>query len=181
MALNAIERRMLVLAREKLVKRKLRRICYAIAHAKEDMKRGPEKHCEDVQAACDRLVTFVMESIESFGLEDWVCNHGGEYAHAHHDEDFMRETRIAWLDWLLDEPWTDHNGGPCPLIGSERVHVRLRNGTVHGPRLDETIRTADTYRWDHWEGRPGPILIDGGPYDIVAYKVIYEAPRATDL
>lgn len=176
MALNAIERRMLMLARARVVSGESRRICYALGDAKVDMLMGPESYCDQVRAACDRLKAFIADAIQAFGLEDWFRNQHRPNWRKYSDEVFMRKARIAWIDWLLDEPWTDHAGGRCPLWPTEKAHVRLRNGSVYGPRLDGTIRTADTYRWEHWEHVKNTAW-NGGPFDIVAYKVIYEAPK----
>lgn len=173
MALNQIERAMLVAAREYLVDKRYSRVCYAITAA-ENFMADTMAHCrrEAIRKASGRLRTFIMEAIEQqFGFEDWA------YAKGHlalsRSAVSLRTARIAWLDWLLDEPWTDHSGGPCPLLPGEKAIARLRNGTLKG---EDGMRAADTYRWDHWQGSKAPILCDGGPYDIVAYKVIYEAP-----
>jgi len=173
MAMTRIEREILTRARKHIADGMHFRICYAINDASCHFMRGPESHVEAVKKARDRLRFFIIESIGNrFGLEDWVCDQDNEHSHLWRDRDAMKKARLAWLDWLLDEPWTEHKGGLQPLIGSERVQVRFRNGTEPDPR------PADTFRWDHWEKLRDRYLRDsGGPCDIVAYKVIYEAPQ----
>jgi hypothetical protein len=171
MALNRIEREILTLARYRIATGRDFRICYAIASASSFLKKGPEWHVKNVGKADNRLRNFIIKAIETrFGLEDWVRAHHPECTLVR-DHESMRPVRLAWLDWLLDEPWTDHKGGPMPLMCNERAQVRLRNGHVPDPR------PADTFRWEHWEGKSQDFLKKGGPYDIVAYKVLYEAPQ----
>jgi len=170
MAMNRIEREILTLARDRIATGRDFRICYALASASAHFKKGPEDHVKKVAKADFRLRSFITTAIETrFGLEDWVRAHHPECTLVR-DHESMRPVRLAWLDWLLDEPITDHHGGPMPLMCNERVQVRLRNGHVPDPR------PADTFRWEHWEGKSQDFLKNGGPYDIVAYKVLYEAP-----
>lgn len=174
MALNQIERAMLVAARQYLVDKRSDRICYAIGSAEQFMH-DTIPHCrrEVLQKAGSRLKTFIMNAIEQeYGLEDWVAGRLPGCG-AQTNGERMRATRIAWIDWLLDEPWTDHNGGHCPLLPDEKVIVRLRNGEERG---HNGARLASHGRWDHWHNAKAPLLDGGGQYDTVAYKVIYEPP-----
>ena len=171
MALNRIEREILTLARSRIATGRDFRICYAIASASAYFSKGPEDHVKRIDNARDRLRQFIINSIEArFGLEDWVRAHHPECTLTR-DHESMRPVRLAWLDWLLDEPWTDHNGGAQPVMSSERVHVRFRNG-------EEDARPADTFRWNHIDpANPGPWEKTSHVRDIVAYKVIYEVPQ----
>ena len=168
MAMNRIEREILTLARDRIATGRDFRICYALASASAHFKKGPEDHVEKVAKADFRLRSFITTAIETrFGLEDWVRAHHPECTLVR-DHESMRPVRLAWLDWLLDEPWTDHKGGPMPLLPTEMVIIRLRNGTQKEPR------PADCVRWEH---AVGPFYQDWAKeYDCVAYKVIYEAP-----
>jgi hypothetical protein len=169
MALNAIERHLLIDARERLANGSTHRICYALQLAAANM-RG--KNTDFVAKASTRLREFIMKSLEGhFGFEFWLKSCAGREDIAN-DPKARRAARIAWIDWLLDEPWTDHNGGRCPLLAGETVSVRLRGGREPDPRK------AETFRWNHIDpGKPGPWDSMAHDYDIVAYKVHYQPAR----
>jgi hypothetical protein len=171
MALNQLERRILMTARARIATGEDHRICYAISNATTGLLSAlPSCRFVEIREASNRLRTFIMGAIEDrFGLEDWLR------AHAFHDvagdKVKQRKARIQWLDWLLDEPWTEFNGGMQPLLDGEKVIVRLRNGEERG---QDGSRIAMHGRWCH---AAGPIFDAWAKdYDVVAYKVIYEAP-----
>jgi hypothetical protein len=171
MALSRIEREILTRARKHIAEGMHFRICYAINDASCHFMRGPDSHVEAVKGARDRLRTFIIDSIGNrFGFENWVCDQNNEHSHLWRDCDAMKKARLAWIDWLLDEPWTEHKGGPQPVMSNERVHVRCRDGY-------ESTRPADTFRWNHVDPQhPGQWSPLANERDIVAYKVMYEAP-----
>jgi hypothetical protein len=177
MAMNQIERAILIAARTYIADGREERICHAINRGCELVHGSTTKvRSEAVRNASSRLRCFIMEQIKvggahTFGLESWVsdklpgCAPCGK-------PDRMRATRLAWIDWLLDEPWTDWSGGVCPLLGGEHVIIRLRNGQEMGHNGQ---RRADTVRWFNAVDMPG--FTDWATnHDVVAYKVIYEAP-----
>ncbi|MFM0165725.1 hypothetical protein PQR39_35515 [Paraburkholderia sediminicola] len=185
MALNQIERAILIAARQYIADCRENRICHAITRAGDLlMVSAPQVRRATISDSSCRLRIFIMRMIQvhgipglnaTYGLEDWVANKlpGSD---AQLDNARMRATRIAWIDWMLDEPWTDHEGGPQPLLDGEKVIVRLRNG---GERGHNGTRTADIGRWYHVDpNNPGIHAKWAHDYDIVAYKVIYEAPNA---
>ncbi len=171
MALNQIERAMLVAARTYLADKRHSRICFAITAAEIFMSETmPPARREQIKQAGKRLREFIMSAIDPHvGYECWLAKSPVE-DHRLLNSHERRAARIAWIDWLLDEPWTDHNGsGACPSLPDEIVTVRLRSG-------ETSQGYGDTFRWEHWEKMPSPMNV-GGPYDIVAYKIIYEAPK----
>jgi hypothetical protein len=175
MALNQIERAILIAARMYLADCREERICHAISRGCELVHGSTTKvRGEAVRNAASRLRRFIMVEIKVggehvWGLESWVsdklpgCDPYG-------NPDRMRATRLAWIDWLLDEPWTEHHGGPQPLLDDEKVIIRKRNGAV-GP-----ARPANAVRWYHAASVPALHDAWATEYDCVAYKVIYEAP-----
>ena len=61
------------------------------------------------------------------------------------------------MDMPGDEhDWIEWSGGKCPLSEGTPFAYRLRGGGT-GP----VLRTPTAWRWEH----------DGGPFDIVAYRV----------
>jgi hypothetical protein len=174
-ALNQLERAILVAARVHIADGRERRICHAINRAAELVGLGRTKsQTEKVSEAATRLRRFIMGEIKVdgepvFGLEDWIADKLPGCG-AQLKGERMRVTRLAWIDWLLDEPWTDHFGGPCPLLPGEQVIIRKRNGDESAPR------PADAVRWEHAADAPAIYGAWATAYDTVAYKVIYEAP-----
>jgi hypothetical protein len=181
MALNQIERAILTAARQYIADGREERICHAINRASDMlMNSAPQVRRDTISDSGCRLRIFIMRAIREpsgksrFGLEDWVAAEIGDAVYEDAVGDYlpkMRRTRMAWIDWLLDEPWTKHNGGAQPLLDGEKVIVRLRNGEERG---HNGSRLASHGRWCH---AAGPIFDAWAKdYDIVAYKVIYEAP-----
>jgi hypothetical protein len=180
MALNQIERAILTAARQYIADGREERICHAINRASDMlMNSAPQVRRDTISDSGCRLRIFIMRAIREpsgksrFGLEDWVAAEIGDAVYEDAVGDYlpkMRRTRMAWIDWLLDEPWTDHNGGPQPLLDGEMVIIRKRNGEESGPR------PANAVRW--YNAAAVPALHDkwASDYDVVAYKVIYEAP-----
>lgn len=52
--------------------------------------------------------------------------------------------------------WIPHDGGECPLPPGTKFEYRLRDGGTGAP-----LTTPTAWYWKH----------DGGPYDIVAYRI----------
>lgn len=181
MALNQIERRILIAARQYLVDKREERICHALNEASNMViASAPQSRKAAISDACAGLRIFIMRAIKRadgksrFGFEDWVREDGGAQSHLYGNADYMRASRIAWIDWLLDEPWTEWNGGGCPLLPDETVHVRCRDGYKRTGK-------ADTFRWNHINPfKPEPFDKSAYARDIVSYKVIYEAPNASN-
>jgi hypothetical protein len=173
MALNQIERRLLIEARKIIAEGGERQLCYAIDAARFDLRMsGPECNVQPLKDACNRLRNFVMTAIDGcWQMDDWVHTASKRRKVPTHKE--MITVRLTWIDWLLDEPWTDWSGGACPLLDGEHVIIRLRNGQEMG---HDGQRRADTVRWFNAVDMPG--FADWATnHDVVAYKVIYEAPK----
>jgi hypothetical protein len=95
MALSDKERRLLVRARELLRSEMQDFICYALAQADGEM--SPQGQCLNHH---ERLVDFVLEQISPcLYLHAWQMHH-----HMFIDHNKARTDRIAWIDWMLDEP-----------------------------------------------------------------------------
>jgi hypothetical protein len=177
MALNQIERRLFIDSRKLIASGKTSRICFALVDAAVELTKTMPKsrHAEVSDSRC-RLSIFIMGALNAgassrkarYGLEDWLSTKVRRRVHT----DTLRAARLAWIDWLLDEPWTDHDGGPQPLLPHEKVIIRKRNGEVTQPR------PADSVRWYNATALPGLHSAEATQYDCVAYKVIYEAPSA---
>ena len=175
MALSQIDRAILIAARQYIVDGREYRICHAINRGAELVALGmTEVRTLRVTESAARMRRFIMREINVggtavFGLEDWICDKlpgcGARTFDAR-----MKATRLAWIDWLLDEPWTDHTGGPQPLLDGEMVIIRKRNGDVTAPR------PAFCFRWEHAAAVPALYGAWATEFDCVAYKVIYEAP-----
>jgi hypothetical protein len=175
MALNQIERAILIAARLYVADGREPRICHAISRSAELVGLGrTTNQVEKVREAATRLRRLIIGEIKVggepvFSLEDWICDKLPGCG-ARINQERMRTTRLAWIDWLLDEPWTEHNGGPQPLLDGEMVIIRKRNGEESGPR------PANAVRWEHAAAVPALYSEWVTQYDCVAYKVIYEAP-----
>lgn len=97
MSLDKHERRVLVLAREKIADGSQKYICTALAVVR------------DIDGllwnAANRIQGYICNSLNdshslSLYLEDWQRKNG--FAHRTHQQ--CRADRLAWIDWMLDQP-----------------------------------------------------------------------------
>lgn len=94
MALNKNERRALELARERIRLRYNACICFALDDVVD--------HVAD-KAAVSRLVDYIGDALgEAAWLEDWQQKRG-----LFVNNEITRLDRIAWIDWMLDQPVID--------------------------------------------------------------------------
>ncbi|MCO1402866.1 hypothetical protein [Burkholderia multivorans] len=94
MALTPEKREALKLARKRIQSRKNRFICHALRFVSI---RHPH-----LRAACASLERYIAQQIggERWTLETWQDANGfGDRV-----EEQRRQDRIAWIDWMLDEP-----------------------------------------------------------------------------
>ncbi|MDR9847056.1 hypothetical protein [Herbaspirillum huttiense] len=93
MALSKLEREALRRARMLLDRLEVVTICYALTR----VARGSIPHAE----ACMRLKLYVQNALggQNTTLGSWQRQHG-----IRHDFIKQREDRIAWIDWMLDQP-----------------------------------------------------------------------------
>lgn len=86
--------------------------------------------------------------------------------------DYLRELldsiQQAWVDAVMKEAastlgdldgWTPWAGGECPVDSKSWVEVKLRSGSAW---IDKEAQMGADWLWDH----------DGGPDDIIAYRVV---------
>ncbi|WBF05192.1 hypothetical protein [Burkholderia phage CSP3] len=99
MALTPEKREALMLARERIAMRKNEFICHALDHVKGTR---PE-----LKAACISLKRYIGRKLSpARALGVWQSNNGivgRDYTQRCLD-------RLAWIDWMLDEPKEAHRG-----------------------------------------------------------------------
>ena len=96
MALNKNERKALELAWWQIQTAQSSRICYALsAIGRKDQK---------LLYATIRLRLYITDALEPFTLfEDWQVANG----FGHRSDEQIRRDRLAWIDWMLDQPIID--------------------------------------------------------------------------
>lgn len=86
----------------------------------------------------------------------------------HRDLIELVQDENGWRTWKATaDGWIPYAGGGCPVDGGVTVEVRLRSGQEH---VAEDAEAADYWDWD----------IDNVGGDIVAYRVVEQAPKAVD-
>jgi hypothetical protein len=98
LALSQIERKLLERVRELIECGKESYICYALTEANINLCDGTND--AEVDEADMRLSTFIMDQIEPYGvLGMWQQKH-----ECFQSKEQTRIDRLAWIDWLLNEP-----------------------------------------------------------------------------
>lgn len=93
MALSEKERKALYFARQLIAAGQERYICFAL--------RRIGTWGSPLVSPCDRLRRYISGQLMPYKtLEDWQTLGHGMPSRASHQ---MREDRIAWIDWMLDE------------------------------------------------------------------------------
>lgn len=97
MALTAIERSVLIAAREVIRTEKENFVCHAISKAFVPLTKQ-----RDITKAKDRLCAYVRSQLGGNStLNLWMAKRTGRWMN---DYDLERKTRIAWITWMLGEP-----------------------------------------------------------------------------
>jgi hypothetical protein len=96
MALTAIEREVLKVARESIRENHYDFVCHAIEFAEV-----PDAPLDDLNLAKNRLRNYVLDSLGSFStLGVWIARRNrGRWK----SETYVRNARIAWITWMLGE------------------------------------------------------------------------------
>lgn len=96
MALNDVERSILIQARDAVRKCEHTFICYAIDKA---YVYGEQ---DQVRSAKTRLLGYVHNALGvNATLGGWLAHRYGD--HWYYDYDLQRKARLAWIDWMLGE------------------------------------------------------------------------------
>ena len=108
--LNKYERKLLKMAKKSLKEGDEQYICFALESAAESTSSqwNPNPEYPKYMRAAERLVNYIEKSIDKDSwcpvLDNWVGKKiGRQVTDSEEDQKRMRATRIAWINWMLEE------------------------------------------------------------------------------